>query len=87
MHTTVDRIMIIATLENMNSELTCSASKKKLSSTKMPRAFFAELFLAMFAEHVELASIFASVAINILYTVAPYFGVNIEYVPKSVLTK
>ena len=36
-------------------------SKKKLSSTKMPRvlrarqAFFAELFLAMFAENVDFA--------------------------------
>ena len=38
-------------------------SKKKLSSTKMPRAlrarqaFFAELFLAMFAENAEFALI------------------------------
>ena len=49
-------------------------SKKKLSSTKMPRAlrarqaFFAELFLAIFAEHVNFALI-----------LAPYFGVNIGY--------
>ncbi len=40
-------------------------SKKKLSSTKMPRAlrarqaFFAELFLVIFAEHVNFALILA----------------------------
>ena len=50
-------------------------SKRKLSSTKTPRAlrarqaFFAELFLAIFAEHVNFAFIFSSVAIVVLSTV------------------
>ena len=49
-------------------------SKNKLSSTEMPRAlrarqaFFAELFLAIFAEHVKFALI-----------LAPYFGVDIIF--------
>ena len=49
-------------------------TKKKLSSTKMPRALrarqalFAELSLPIFAEHVNFALI-----------LAPYFGVHIQH--------
>ena len=41
------------------------------------QAFFAELFLAIFAEHVNFALIFSSVAIIILSTVPMFmFGLS-----------